>query len=854
MFCPDCKIDIPDETAYHLCNGVEVPPATDPLDAPQIEDQPADDNSAEWSEQNTAPPDQTFVDQSQANNGVTNDAADITIEGNQIGHQTTTVERDQQVISVHGTQVKQKVINNYYADVRPDTKNTDQKSEEEAVFSQITEELYLRPATTCDFIIDEINSHFADLQKHNLILVGCPDIELALDAGHALVEKLCISDRHSKRRIDLWRHLDAGAIIGVKSFLPDAEQRKTKVAILVKAVHEFAENFLENLIFDSFRAGEFEAILRENDVYVLCIVQSRYIDDLRSDSVKGLKAPFWKIPFLGPLLKQHFENYTELEQRILIQRQKGLWKEDESDFCGEIKTLLKKGQLLSVINDRDNPKPDPVFPDQIFKDDDYIDRSILYAASYFRDVSPKEFCSLVESLLEGRKALMTMPEYKQGEGGAIELVQTRTEVSLTQFWKDNKDNFMWKWLSEAYSTKNAINVIEFSDNRLRDSLINFLGESRKFLLKDNFRTLQEQGFLFYPSNQMAENMIRLTCNMMSSYPDEFNKDWLVDLIVNTRNSFYAQRDSSTRTHSRVLQFLRQPFSGALALAYSRVSELMRQLLKDQQLKEVVAGTLADLIRLRYHDCVLNLVKRLRIIPEFDDFFWIKQLLDQGDTETRLLTYHYFHNRIKASNRSILDCYQFIEDWLPDEERPVGHYARSSTYALRSLIQHCLEAVEDLEPDSYGAWPSHYPLFDFQNSESAERGIGQLIRWLFQPAMTQTLQELDKDAGKGGKSARPDNLVGALIAEWYFILKGPDGKPGGSSDSEISADSLLSMLLKQVRIASDDWQRREMIKYWERLSEEMSIFIRSSRYYDMRTQFIWRKNRLWELASAIKRSL
>ncbi len=727
------------------------------------------------------------------------------------------------------------------------------------------------PATKCDFIIEEIETHFASLMSQNLILIGCPDLELSLDAGYALIERLSIPDDR-KWKIDLRSHLNKGTIIGIKSLLPENEQKKTKAAILVNAIHKPAEDLIESLLLESFVAESFEGILRENNVYMLCIVQSRYIDERQSDPLRELKTPFWKIPFLRPLLKQNFDDYESLEQRILCQRQKGRWKEDESEFCGEIKTFLKKGQLRKVIENRDNPVS--VSVETIFKDDDYIGKSVLYSASYFRDMTSKEFCSLVESLLGNRKVFKSVPEYKQDESGSLELVHTRIEVPIINIWRDEKDPIMWKWLSETYSTKNAANVIDFSDYQMRDSIRNFLEESRRFLLKDNFRTLQEQGFLFYPSDQVAENMIGLTCDMMSAYPDEFNTDWLVELIVNIRDSFETTRASSTKRLASIAQFLKAPEASALALVYSRISELMRQLLKNQKLKEIVAGTFVELIRSRKHDCVFNLIRRLRTASEFDEFYWIKQLLNQGDMVTRLFTYGYFHHRIKTLNPNIPAACQFIEDWLPKEDRPTGQYARSSTYALRSLIQQCLEAVDVLEADSYGVWPSQYSLFAFQDRETAERSVGQMMKWLFHPAMTQALDELDKDSRTGGGFASPNNLVGALIAEWFFILMGPDKKTAlyssganngksiaerseqrstGDADTKIDADSLVAILMRQVSLNSDKAQRKEMVEYWEQLRIDLSFLIRFSEYsLDMRAQFIWRNNRLWELISAVKK--
>lgn len=864
MLCPTCKTETENATKCSACGYEESPPAVEPGEAllEPVQDHPEegpgdggrepDDSSPDGGGPDDVQPGQAVVDQSTSTVSVTNEARNITVNGDQVGQQ---------------------VFNELRAEVTLNVKQSEQRQEEEASFSQITSQLHVRPATKCDFIIEEIPAHLAGLRTHNLILIGCPDLELAWDAGYALMERLSIPEEQDKRVLDLRHHLGRGASIGLNSFLPESDGPRSKVAILVKAANESAESVLDDLMADTLSAESVESTLRANRVYLICIVRSGYIDERRSDPSRELKTPFWKIPFLRPLLKQHFEDYEILEQRVMCQRQRGLWKADEGEFCLEIKSYLRKNRLREVIDDPSKKEP-PVPAESLFKDDDHIEKSVLYSAAYFPDMTSKEFCSLVEALLGDRKVLISAPEYRQTENGSLELAHTRTEMPISHLWRDNKDRIMWKWLRETYSSRNAANVIDFSDYQLKDSLINFLEADRRFLLKDNFKRLQDQGFLFYPSNQLSENLTLLTHKMMLAYPDEFNKDWLVELITQVRDSFEPAHDSTAGPRGHISQFLKPPASSALALAYSRLSELMRQSLKDVQLEEVVPGTLAELIRLGYHDCVLNLVRRLRSVPEFDEFYWIKQLLDQGDMEARLLTSRYLHNRIRKSGLGILESYQFLEGWLPKDGRPPGKYARSSTYALRSLIQRCLEAVEDLEPDSYGAWPSPYPLFAFNDRETADRSLGQIMRWLFHPAMTQASQELYRDARSNPGFARHNNLIGALIAEWYFILKGaeekthppsggtvhdspaaggPAGLPSSNADSIFDVDSLISILMDGVRTNSGERQRKEMIEYWGQLRAEMSFHIRFPGYSsNLRAQFIWRNNRLWELIGAVKR--
>lgn len=739
----------------------------------------------------------------------------------------------------------------------------------DAPFSEVTRRFTARIPATHKFIPREVGEHFANLKRQHLILIECAEREFALDAADALITKLHISEDH-KREIDLRQQLDKKYRVGVKSFLPEESENTAKTAILLYAPEEAAQSVLEGLIGDPFRSRSFESQLRDRHVYALCIIQTGYIDERLRDPTRELKSPYWKIPFLEPLLKEAFpDECAQLERSILRQRAEGRWDQDESKFHREIKTYLKRGELRELIAERDKPV-DFEFAKKLFRDDDYISKIILYSAAYFRDLTSKQFCDLIESLFGDRKVTVPNENYN-GESN-----HTRTEVPAKQFWYDNKDSIMWKHLRESASGEDTTNVIDFSDYRSRDSLKAFLGSSRSLFIRDNFRTIQNQGYLFYPSNRMAENMIRLTLDMMAAYPDEFNKEWLVELVMKVRESFEVARSSPLQPIDHVFKSLRITTPDALAQAYSRIAEVMRRLLKKPQMKEMVDGCLGELIRLRYYDSALDLVKRLKTIPEIDEFYWMKQMLDQGDKQIRLSTYAYFYKRVRSQGTGILGAQKVLEDWLPKDGRETGRYPRSSAYALRSLIQFCVDSVEELKPESYGTWPSPYPLFVLESVEAAEQSLSRLIGWLFHPAMPRALIQLNEDFGIVGDPEEPNTLIGALIAEWFFILLGPQTQEpaylaasgekasvtGGpekqtleDKNSNLDTAKLVRIVLEQTARIADKEQGKDLIFYWELLRQILTDSIKLDELpADQRAQLVWKNKRLWELLSAFRTQL
>ena len=60
--------------------------------------------------------------------------------------------------------------------------------------------------------------------------------------------------------------------------------------------------------------------------------------------------PCWKIPFLQPLLKQHFpEDYLEFERQIRSEQESGKWDKDESILFYQVNALIKNGGLRDAL-------------------------------------------------------------------------------------------------------------------------------------------------------------------------------------------------------------------------------------------------------------------------------------------------------------------------------------------------------------------------------------------------------------------------------------------------------------------------------------------------------------------------
>jgi hypothetical protein len=401
-------------------------------------------------------------------------------------------------------------------------------------------------------------------------------------------------------------------------------------------------------------------------------------------------------------------------------------------------------------------------------------------------------------------------------------------------------------------------VVSFSNPILRESLKEHFEKEHRFYLLDQFNALQKQGVLFHSSPRIAESTSRLIIDRMLNYPDEYDTTWLVQTIIDLKQRLDAETngaDNLTNPPRKISQ------RSSLGWAYQCIAELMSRMLEHPQLCGEVDRCLDYLIKATAHNWTLNIIKQLRFVPQFDVIHWIKRLLNQADAETRNQAYSYLLSYLKKLDTNIYGVLSRLATWMPEEGRNPGTYSHSNRCALQLMIQYFLETTANFDRNGYGAWPSRYPLFAVKNRAGATEGLALLTKWLFHPGLKSTLKSMRSDSN-------PYPLIAALLAKWTFILLGPDAGSGRrldaemvqvssltsseadgceSSDSQLDPSMLLDLLLEQIHLRVDIFQRAELLKYWQKLSMDLLRLIASHlRPNDQQKELIWKRNCVGEL--------
>jgi hypothetical protein len=739
-----------------------------------------------------------------------------------------------------------------------------QKAEEEKSLYSLTQNLPQRTIELHESVRAEVNHKAIQLKTTRLMFVTCPYAEFALDAGHVAIRGLGLDNPEHNRMLYFE---DTGDLkFTATKLLEQLPEEKDERSILIYAQNIFSQSFLDSFFDVPDRINIIREGLQSSHLFMVVIVAPQHAQKRLSPLIKR-NPPFAyaEIPFLRPFLQQNYPGQCEhLEAEITDQRARGKWQKDETSFCQQILDHYKNEQLEAVVGSGGPADPE-LSAESMLKGIGPIEKTVLYTAAFFQEITPLEFCRVVEALLTGRTMSVTSPT--NGEHNSDTLALRQTEIPLCRLWGEEKDIIFTKWLRETDIAKDFVRVVSLSNSALREPLRRLFEKQHRFYVIDQFKALQERGIFFDPSIRLAENTTQIAVEMAGFYPDEFNENWVVGLITRLRQHFASDHSDAPDGGDTMFQFLRNTQPGAaFNLALERVSDVFRRMLESPQLKGIVQSCLEHLIKNGYHEVTLLLTRQLQFTPEFDTLYWFKQLLHRADKITRNLTYYYLYAYLKRMGSGVYEGLKKIESWLPPAERDPSSYSQFDYFVLRLLIQYGVETVARFNSKYYGNWPSRYPLLAIKDSQIAVERTSLLARWLLHPGIEATLVGL-----RMGNTQM--TLIGALLAEWTFILLGQrdpspvemsgaprgSGAPqaGGTADdphNEFSAAMLYDLLIQQFASRTDLTQRLELLTYWNRLNHDLLKFLGALPYAnELRKELSWKRNLVGQLIAQFKRA-
>ena len=669
--------------------------------------------------------------------------------------------------------------------------------------------------------LDNLSYYSSRLQDERWLLLSCLDENLALKAAHTLIQQLS----GKKRQLDFSQAPEGGRGLNIHYLLDESEEELGETNILADMFSPSTESFLNSLVMASVSYyGVIRDRLKTKNLRLICIADPIEIEKW-NEKARNLSSVQWHLPFLRPMLQTYYlDQWGDLETQLKQQREDGKWKRNEREFYKEVIELILSQSLPAELAKRDaTTEPasaEPASANIQIRDKDPVEKTVLYVATYFPNLSVNEFDRIVSLFLGERAMTVKVKTNEPAQDGTTNVVWKEEEKRLIDLWRNGPPDEKIKGCG-LVSRKGPPKIITFADDGSKEAVGQQLEEEHAFFLGDRFRDIQKLGLLFDPSETVAENVINLHLEMLASDPEAYDVGWMAEAAHSIDGGgFWSQR----------------------------VTRLIREMLKRPELAQLVEDYFNQLMARRQHRLVLELVKRLRLAKGFKDLQWIKRLLNESDESTRQRTYAYLYAEACRMGFSICELLETVESWLPRDDSDVYPSSNSESYALQLLIEYCLETTSLFKQRHYGLWPSRYTLFAAQDEKTIRQHLRLLTRWLFHPSLKYVFDSpISKDDS--------DRLLGELLAEWFFIIKGlPQEGPGKVEVEEIgrATDGLLEMLLEEIiaqtMTPTRKGAQRALIDCWQHYMEFLLLCNKSIGSADRKLsrELSWRRNLIYRV--------
>ncbi len=654
-----------------------------------------------------------------------------------------------------------------------------------------------------------LDPHLGRLKEQHVLFLSCVDEGVAFGAAYALLDELNIAGEQ-RLFLNFSRNTEKSNAV-IQLFTQSAsEERHELTAIVIDGFNVEARTFLDWLRTGTLgHALDVRSHLHSRGFFLLCPVEPEYLQ--KTPGTRTFST--WSVPFLLPLLTKHFPaEATSLEKEILAQQKLGKWKQSDTELCGEIRGLLEDDLPNVVAQRRSAPVTQPatvpaIAPESLFKGGHSIEDTLLYAATYFSDLPPSEFDQLVNWLLADRTTTVSVKTQHRNADGTIQIIETETQKPLREFWDDDPDSYLATCELEAVTGSNLPTSIRFANEANREKLKAHLEKQYSLYLVRQFRILESNNFLT-SAPHISDRAMSLSIDMALAYPGSFGKEWLLKIIVNAHN------DSKSSPHTD-----KTTITIGKNKTLERITLFVRLMLEKPQLEEVVNGLLKDLMSLGNHEIVLFLVRGLQFAPEFDEFYWMKRLLDEGDKDIKDSTYYHLYSYIqKIGVHSLLSK---LEAWIPTDDRPLN-YSPACIFSLRLLVEYCSEVTETFERDQ----ALRHPLFTFSDDKVAQENYRRLIRWFFHPGMTAVFADLDSVFEDDRPDTRVLPFICELLLEWMVVLREQEASSTSSTNSEqfLNVERIRDSLIESLAEVTAPNQRSQMLVHWERLRDFLGLIV------------------------------
>jgi hypothetical protein len=650
------------------------------------------------------------------------------------------------------------------------------------------------PGTTA-FLREDLQIWTQSLRANRMLLVNCNDPALSRAAAVALSEAIGVPEGH--RKLLNFDRLPAGMEPGIHHLTNRRIDPKAETIVVADAARVDRAKSFVNSIFSV--GGNYTVLdrikaLREAGLWVICQTDPDRIASILAKS-KELPIGCWHLSYLRLRFP---EKYRDYEAVIARQRAAGGWSQDAGEFHRQISTLSDEDLVEAIRKGGVSAEADGT--DELLKIENPLHLAVLYTGTFYPDLSPSEFSQLLAKFIGEQEMLVAEPVKQKAKDGIFKTVDLKHSKKLSEIWRERSDAVLRE--CELITSTEGKHSITFANVGRRDRLRREFEQFSGVYVHEQFVAAYAHKLLFDPSDQIGQDVVALTIDMMRGNPDEFDVEWLRGIVL------AAKEETPAGASSR--------------LVIQRIADLLQAMLENAALAPAVPELLRRLLGNAAHALTFEIVKKLRYSPGFEAFEWLRQIVDQAPEELRNEVYEYFSTELKQPGRLYPLLYA-LESWLPGAQRAPETYAPSNAMALRLGMGYFVEITRRFDRASYGVWPSSFPLFAV-DSDNAGARLGLIVKWLLHPGVPAVFADV----------ITPDELarlVAALSAEWVFFLVGSPAPAHPESAANatlptVAATTIYDLLVEKIADATKEKSQKDVqkliLEYWEELKHYLTI--------------------------------
>jgi hypothetical protein len=632
-----------------------------------------------------------------------------------------------------------------------DTKN-DEGKRTVSLFEN-SETTQLKNAGDLDFELIEI------FKRERILLLGGLGDEHSDLVSHQIARLLKITDKENNiRRLDLSYY--ASSPLTIQTVSPERKAADNKVVhdalVFVDAINESGRDFTGSLLKST--AGfihQYSSKLLTNKLYMICLVDADSIDEYKKNG-KKINSLYWIIP---------------------NKKDETPSSENDPEIKRKVETLLNSNSETDAL----------------------IVRIILFIVSFFPDLTTNDFNDLVNKWLKNEPEIIIENPVKNNSENAI-----LTKISLSEIWKAKSRFFTEQCFLLQKRDNQGKRVINFYNESYAKFIKKQLEDSYWAFVDEKVSEILQMRLIFHPSDNIASQSAAILAEYLPGNEENFI-DWLL-WVFNVLNDEENRAENLRRILGIHDLDGDVEETGKKYFYYKRLAKLFEAVLRHSSLKKTVSNIMTRLIEDGCFQSALILVKNLQYDPNFEEFYWLRQLLERGDDKTKREIKKYLFNNL--INTDINDAFNKLKEWLPQENSPSGNYSQMNKAALELLIRYYSYQINVFDETLYGLEPTRFSFFLFESKASANEQLNLLAKYLLHPLNLKLKLE-----------GMPYIYYAALLLErWSRILckNNLSTRTTASAGERIGNQEILSLLLEKVVMLSGEEEQEQIKSVWQGL--------------------------------------